>query len=153
MRISFHTEEIENHSLGFRKLPYQTHQLRFRNLCDLFIGRFGNLFRCRFQWLQIHPFGFSKVIDHHVHRDSSAPGFQRPCRLVLPNRVKDLDHTVMHQVSSQFPVAHVSDTERKEVSRIPCIQLMPGLFVPSGAQLCQFDVLYVNNLCQLVSLT
>ena len=132
MRISFHADEIENDSLGFRKFPDHPHQFLLRNLCDLFIRRFGYLFLRRLQWLQIHTLGFSQVVYHHVHRDSSTPGFQRSCRLVLSNRVKDLDHRIVHQVSSQLPVTDVSDTERKEVSCIPCIQLMPGLFVPSG---------------------
>ena len=133
MRISFHAEEIEYHSLGFRKFPDHPHQFLLRNLCDLFIRRFGYLFLRRLQWLQIHTLGFSKVVYHHVHRYPCTPGFQRSRRLIFPNCVKDLYHRVVHEVARQLLIFYISDTKRIKVGCILCIQLMPGLFVPPGA--------------------
>ena len=56
----------------------------------------------------------------------------------------------MKQVSGLFPVPNISDTERIEPGRIPRIQLLSGLVIPSGTQSSQFDVLYVAYICQLV---
>ena len=72
-QVNAAVEEIENDPLGFRKFPDHPHQFLLRNLCDLFIRGFRNLFLHWFYWLQIHPFGFTQMIDHHIHRDSSTP--------------------------------------------------------------------------------
>ena len=76
------------------------------------------------------------TLAHHDFRETG--------RTVYSDGVKDLDHAVMHKVPRLFPVTAISETERIEASRIPCIQLQPGLLVPTGTQSSQLNVLYVR---------
>ena len=150
MRISFHTVEVEHHPLCMRKLSNHPHKLRLRNLQYIFILRFRYLLLRLIQLDGLEAFLLPESIDHQIDRHPGAPGLQSSRRTVLPYRVKDLYDAVMHQVARLISVPYISDTERIEGCRIPCIQLFSGLFVSTGAQFRQSNVLYVYYLCQLV---